>query len=277
MKRFIQVTRLHYTQALSVELTYRFALLQGLFGVAIGSIGLLLFWLAAGRAGGSSGADAGQIATYTPSLLAAYFLAAGVLTTTQENHLAMNLSAGIRMGKLSAALLRPYPFLASVLAQVAAQATLRLMFTVPLVAILVLGVEPLRQALTASDPARFGILALAVGLGLIMCWLVNLAVGMLAFDMTQTWGPELIFMSMHAVASGVSYPSDLLPPVWAAAVAWTPLYYMIGFPALIFTGRLTAVAAWSGLGQGLLVATVMALVVGLMWRRGMRKFEAIGI
>ena len=78
-------------------------------GVAIGSIGLLLFWLAAVR-------DS-QATAYTSGMLVTYLMFAGGHAVLHENRLSFNLSTSIRMGKMSASMLRPFPFLISVTTQ----------------------------------------------------------------------------------------------------------------------------------------------------------------
>lgn len=267
-----RATAIHYTQALSVELSYRIALVQGLFGVAIGMIGLLLFWLAA-----APGPRSASGATYAPAALIAYFLFAGAQGILQESRLAYNLATAIRMGKLSASMLRPYPFLASVVAQAAAHATMRLILLVPLLGTVFFLVDALAPARAEFTAARLGWWLGAVALSLLCGWLTRIVIGLLAFHLTQTWGPELIFLGIYAAASGGGYPPDLLPEGLLRVVEWTPVYYMVGFPSLIATGHVAGAALTDGFARGLVVTALTGVVVAFMWRRGTGRFEAVGI
>jgi ABC-2 type transport system permease protein len=249
---------------------YRFALVQSLITIAISLLGLLAFWLEAGRA-------AGPDAAYSRGALVAYFLIVSAHSLIQENRLSWNLSAAIRMGKLSASMLRPFPFLFSIMAQAAAYATVRLVLIVPVLAILGLAVPPLGAVLASINLILFTKYALAFAVAIAIGWLVKLSLGMLAFDLTQTWGPELIFIAFSAVSSGIVYPSDLLTGVFHGIVVWTPFYYMIGFPALVLLGRVQGPELWIQLGHGVILTGVMALIATLMWRRGLKRFEAVGI
>lgn len=269
-KSLAAAARLTYTQALSVELLYRFALAQGFLGTAIGFVGLVLFWVAAGR---SAGADA----QYAPGVLVTYFIMTSAHSILLESKLSWNLSFGIRMGKLSASLLRPFPYLLSQLAQAAATATVRVALLTPVLLILYFAVDGLREAVGALTVDRLTLYAGTLVVALIAGWLIRIAIGLLAFDMTQTWGPELIFLSVYSAASGISYPPDLLSPALLEVASWTPVYYMIGFPALVLLGRLDHTAVIEGMQRGAVVAGITGLIVWLMWRRGMKKFEAIGI
>lgn len=269
-RRLLASTRLYYTQALSVELLYRFALFQGFLGVAVGFVGLTMFWLAAGR-------SAGEHAAYGPGLLISYFILTSAHSILHENKLSLNLSSGIRMGKLSASMLRPYPYLVSQLAQAAATATIRLGLLLPVFLILYLFVDGIHEIFAQLTAERLALYLATLTVSFAAGWLVKIALGLLAFDMTQTWGPELIFLSLYSAASGVSYPADLLSATLYNLASWTPVYYMIGFPALVLLGRIEGPAVIEGLQRGLLVAVVTGVIVWFMWKRGMTKFEAIGI
>jgi ABC-2 type transport system permease protein len=224
--------------------------------------------MAAGRSG--TGA-------YTQSALLLYFLYASGHTIIQESRVSWNLSMGIRMGKLAASLLRPYPYLVSVVCSAAAFATIRFVILALLFAGVIALSDDLQaaaQAVSADTLARYvGVLALSLAIG----WVLRIGIGLLAFDMTQTWGPELIFMSFYVAASGVSFPPDLLPAWIHQIVTWTPVYYMVGFPSLVLLGRVDGAAFDVQLTRGAVVFGLTALVVWLEWRRGMKKFEAVGI
>lgn len=270
MRNFLAATRLLYTQALSVELVYRFSLFQAFFGVAVGLVGLALFWLAAGRGAGTG-------AIYTPGLLLCYFVVTSAHAILQENKLSWNVSTGIRMGKLSASMLRPYPYLMTQIAQAAATATIRLALLAPVLVVLYFALDGIREVADSLTLERVAIYTATLAVSFFAGWMTRIAIGLLAFDMTQTWGPELIFISLYSLASGISYPVDLLPPALLAAASWTPVYYMIGFPALVLLGKLDHAQVAQGLGRGAIVAGVTGLAALILWRRGMKKFEAIGI
>lgn len=268
LKSFLTTTRLFYTQALSVELTYRFSLVQSFVAVGISWVGLVLFWLAAGKS--SNG-------FYSQEMLLLYFLYGSAHNIVQESRVSWNLSAGIRMGKLAASLLRPFPFLVSVVCQAASFATVRFVILTLLFGILMLVSANLRAVALGIPAEAWQAYAVALLLSLAIGWLTRIGIGLLAFDMTQTWGPELVFVSFYVAASGVSYPPDLLSAGLHTIVTWTPVYYMIGFPSLVLLGRIDGSEFLTQLTRGGIVFAISFAVVALMWRRGMKKFEAVGI
>ena len=263
-------TSLSFSQALAVELIYRWPLVQGLLSIVVTAVGLILFWLAAGSA-------AQKGALYNANTLAGYFLVASCLSAIHENRLAMNLSLGIRMGKLSAGLIRPYPFLLGQFAQVAAQSVVRLAVAIPIMVGLAFVVPNLRGVFMAATSETLGLFVMALILGLFIGWCTKAVIGLLAFDLTQTWGPELIYISLYAAASGIGYPPDLIQEPLATALPWLPVYYLIGFPSMILLGHVPIADVWVGLGRGAMVLASLAILMTVMWRRGMRRFEAIGL
>ncbi len=266
----LAATRLYYTQALSVELVYRFALLQSFLTIGITLAGLLAFWLAAGAAAGAS-------SSYTQGSLIAYFLIVSALGLIHDNRLSWNLGSAIRMGKLSSSMLRPYPFLLSQIAFAAAHATLRIVLCTPILILIAVFVPAFGDAISAMPYEALLSFLAAMALSFAIGWLVKIALGTLAFSMTQTWGPELIFMSFYAAASGIAYPPDLLTGMMKAAIGWTPFYYMIGFPTLVLLGRIAGPTLEAELLRGVLVLGVTLALVIVLWRRGLTQFEAVGI
>jgi ABC-type uncharacterized transport system permease subunit len=55
------------------------------------------------------------------------------------------------------------------------------------------------------------------------------------------------------------------------------MYYMVGFPVLTLMGRIPAGEFTNEASRGGLVILLTLIVTLLMWRRGIKKFEAIGI
>jgi ABC-2 type transport system permease protein len=117
----------------------------------------------------------------------------------------------------------------------------------------------------------------ALALGLACGWLVRLVVGMLAFDMAQIWGPDTFFIALYYAASGAVFPIDLLPSWALTIVKWTPMYYMVGFPVLTITDRIPQEIFWSECARGFVVLVGVFILMIVMWRRGIKRFEAIGI
>ena len=269
IRRLVRSTATLFLQGLAVELTYRIALIQTIFSEIIGMVGLAFFWIAAGRS------DTANAYGYSPHLLMTYFIIAGFMSLLAEDGLSHNVSFDIRTGKLSAALLRPFPYIVRPLARSAALVVVRLAIIAPIGAVLIYYLSPNAFAIIKSG--HWGKNLLAIALAILIGWSIKCMVGFLAFKMTETWGPELIFLSLSSLASGHYYPSDILPAQLFTVATWTPVFYMIGFPTLAIMHKFSAGQFEQLFGRGCLVACLTIMLANFVWRRGMREFEAIGI
>jgi ABC-2 type transport system permease protein len=266
------------TQQLSVQLGYRLAFAQVAVFEALGLAGTLFYWRAAAVAGNS----AGTLSGYSVASIVVYFIVASSHMILEESGISRTLSMDIRTGKLAASLVRPFPFLIQPVAQGLAYSLSRFFMIGPVLLAIFAGVPQLRAFFV--DVAQrdgtwtwIGAYLLALMLGLACNLVVRLILGVLAFDMTQTWGPELLFMSIFFALSGAVYPVDLLPAGLVEALSWTPLFYMQGLPNLVAIGRIAGDPLVAYLGRGAMVLSVTTVLLVIMWRRGIRKFEAIGI
>lgn len=259
--------RISFSQALSVEISSRIGLLQLFSGYAVAIFALSSFWTAASV---NTKAEA-----YRPSELVVYFVMTHVHLILSENRLTGHIGSAIRMGKLASYLLRPYPYLVHMLAGASASAFLRLFLLVPLIGLSCLFYSPLAEIFGNLDGRRWLLYASSIILALPAAWLGRVVVGLLAFDLTQIWGPELVFLAFCTAFAGESYPLDLMPSSLEAAISWTPAYYMAGFPTLILMGRVSEAEAFAGLVKGSVVMGLTILLMLWMWHRGTKKFEAV--
>ena len=98
----------------------------------------------------------------------------------------------------------------------------------------------------------------------------------LAFFTESSIGVFEIWLGVFAVLSGYLVPLELLPR-WLATIADVlPFRYMLGFPVEMLIGMSDRAAALRGLeAQWGLVAILFALAA-VVWRAGLRRFEAFG-
>jgi ABC-2 type transport system permease protein len=274
MPAVFKATLIFFTQQLSVQLSYRMAFFQVALFEAAGLASTVFYWRAAAT-GGRAG--------YSATAIVVYFIVASAHQILQESGISRSLSLDIRSGKLAVSLVRPFPFLIQPFTQAMAWSLSRFVMIFPVLVAIFLLIPSLRDFFADVAQHQGGVrsymLSWLIGLALAMACnlVVRIGLGLLAFDMTQTWGPELLFISVFFAFSGVVYPVDLLPPAVVDALSWTPLFYMQGFPNLFAIGRIAPDAWWFYIGRGFLVLTFSSIAVMVLWLRGLRKFEAVGI
>lgn len=261
----------YFGQCLQAVLLYRSALLIFVLSEAFAYAGFVTFWHKAASSNPHQ-------TIYSATGLVLYFTLAMFHHSIQHHAASRDLGSDIRLGRLTYSIIRPYPFLLQVtLRSIASTATYTVLLS-PILCVAFFLVPSIWIELTshASSSVLLQYVS-ALALALLCGWFVRLVVGLLAFDMAQIWGPDTFFIALYYAASGAIYPIDLLPDWALAFVKWTPMYYMVGFPVLTLLNRIPTENFQTEFLRGTCVLLMTFIVMILMWRRGIKKFEAIGI
>ena len=111
-------------------------------------------------------------------------------------------------------------------------------------------------------------------------WLIRFnmhySLGLVAFWTDQAASFEGLLFTIYMVFGGALFPIALLPPAAQAIIALTPFPYLIGFPVDVMLGKLSQVELLRGFGLQLLWTLVFICTRQLTWRRGLRRYGAVG-
>jgi ABC-2 type transport system permease protein len=202
-----------------------------------------------------------QITRYYVVLL---FVAA--TTGSYENH---TFSRGIYRGTIAGELVKPQPVMLVPLGEnLAIRAWLGLIASPVVVLAAVLTSVSLQPgALLTAVPLWLG--------GGLLRFLFTWCLAMVAFwtqrvDAITGFGTALLFM-----LGGNAVPINLLPPFWATVAHALPFYSMLGLPADVAAGE-PASAALAGAAVQVAWLAIMALAATALWRRGLRRYTAVG-
>jgi ABC-2 type transport system permease protein len=211
-------------------------------------------------------------AQYSSADFVAYFLASLIVRQLTGNWVAWQISEEIRSGAMAMRLLRPiHPFV-TYAASHAAAVPFRSFIAVPVA--LVLLASSGASALT-TDPVRLALIVPSIALAWLITFALLFAIGALAFFLTQTMAIANVYFGLYSLLSGYLMPLELLGPV-ARIARWLPFRFMLSAPVELMTRTqhrddlirlLGGQAAWAA------ITLTGALV---LWRRGVRRFEAVG-
>ncbi|HEX8114016.1 MAG TPA: ABC-2 family transporter protein [Kofleriaceae bacterium] len=211
-------------------------------------------------------------AHYSSADFVAYFLSSLIVRQLTGNWVAWQISEEVRSGTMAMRLLRPiHPFVAYASSQAAA-IPFRSIIAVPFALILLASSGS--GALT-TDPARLALIVPSIALAWLITFALQFAIGALAFFLTQTMAIVNLYFALYSLLSGYLMPLALLGPVGELA-RWLPFRFMLSAPVELMTAApdgddpvqvLGAQAAWAA------ISLAGALV---LWRRGVRRFEAVG-
>jgi ABC-2 type transport system permease protein len=202
----------------------------------------------------------------------AYYLV--LVVVNQLTYAQTNWTVGdeIRYGNLSTWLLRPMAPIFNVLSTELAGKVVYLSFTIPVALLLALLLKP-EFSLTWQNGLLF-LPALIFAWALRFFWGYWLA--LLAFWATRADGLLALQDSLVFIMGGQVAPTRLLPPIIQIFSTILPFRYMAAFPVEVLTGQLVQSEILEGfIFQGFWLVIAVGLYA-LMWRNGVRRYEAVG-
>jgi len=212
-------------------------------------------------------------AGYTPASFVAYFLACLIVRQLTGNWVAWQISEEVRSGAMAMRLLRPlHPFFAYA-ASHAAAIPFRSIIALP-VALMLLASSG--GSVLTTDPAQLALLAPSIALAWLITFTLLFAIGALAFFLTQTMAIANLYFGLYSLLSGYMMPIELLPRPIAAIAAWLPFRFMLSAPVELMTRPLDREQLIALLGGQAGWAAVTLATALLLWRAGVRRFEAVG-
>ncbi len=217
--------------------------------------------------------QAGPVGGYGRGDFISYYLIGAVLYRLTSTFFAYQWDRDIRTGDLSVKLLKPVDPIHDYLSQQLGWKALDLLILVPLATVAALVVPGVHYALS---PARVLAFVFSVVLGLAVNVLVGSAFGMISFWTTQSRNLFTLWFGVGQFLSGFIAPLTLFPSAMQRVAAVLPFRSTVGLPIEILMGRI----GWPAAGRGLLVGVgwaVGALVLyRILWRFGLRRYEAVG-
>jgi ABC-2 type transport system permease protein len=133
---------------------------------------------------------------------------------------------------------------------------------------------------TLALPADWG-WRLAVGLpALVMSALIQFTIaycfGLLTFWFLEIQSFVILSMAIEVLLGGQMFPLDLMPDWLFGISQYLPYYYMMYYPAAIFSGRLDLASALPGLALQAFWVLALLGIASLLWARGLRRHTAVG-
>jgi len=248
------------------QLQYRVGLAIWIVGLAIEPVVYLVVWTTVADAQG------GSVGGFTRGAFAAYYIVWIVVRVMNIALTPWAFEERVQRGALSPMLLRPiHPFHVD-LADFIAMKLVSLLILVPVIGVLVVLFDPSFQG-GALDVALF---AVATWTGFLMRFILVWALGLVTFWIVRIGAIFDLYFAVELLLSGRIVPIDLLPPWARTAAALLPFRWSFGFPIELALGRLDGVDAAIGFGMQAFWAAVGTGALVLLWRRGVRRYSAVG-
>lgn len=197
----------------------------------------------------------------------AYVLLVTLLAQGYNN---MALAEDIRLGRISSYLLYPFSFWKFHTGSFAAFQLLQIG-----TASLTLAVIFITELIPSPSLSSLAAGILLSTLSAVLWFSVQFCLGLLAFWLEETWVLRVMFIITAAFFSGSFLPLEFFPATLREIMIWLPFPYLTYEPVRAFMGTIdslgracTIVVVW---------ISVIALIAGIMWRRGVKLYTAAGI
>jgi ABC-2 type transport system permease protein len=226
-------------------------------------LAFMALWRGASATAPVNGITQGQFTAYFALLLA---------TTSLQVILPVIFMFGdlVYTGHLSALLLRPGHAIHTIVAKGLSNKA----FSMPALLVLVPVVLVTTHATLVASPSTVLVAVVTCVLGLVGSTYLAAMAGALAFWMTKAQGVQGLLVGAEWILGGIIAPVALLPGPLAAIVPHQPLWFAdAALPELLSGIRPASplmpveAAAW---------VVVLHLTYRLLWRRALRKYEAVG-
>lgn len=262
MKKLLAIVRTSIIDTLA----YRGDIFLFTLSSAIQSIVVLAVWLAVISSGGDAPLSRDEFIRYFLSLM---FI--GLWTSSWA---APFISDLIRLGKLSSFLLKPAPYL--MFFQVGnnfGEKFLKSFYLLPLVAGLGILLKASFPTMTSSNLIFFVISWI---LAAILTFLIDMTIGLSAFWLEESHGINETYSFLYHFLSGRIIPLFVLPG-WIQSPAFLlPFRYQLSFPLEIFLNKLSTGEIVNGLMLQITYVAVVIIFLRFLWKRGLRKYSAVG-
>ncbi|MBA3944771.1 MAG: ABC-2 family transporter protein [Herpetosiphonaceae bacterium] len=253
--RLIQLLAINTWREFLQWMAWRAFLITMVINQAVTPLLGLAVWSAAlpGRTG---------ISTYYVALLVVQ-----LMTVSYEHHTFAN---GIYSGEVSHELLKPQPVVITTLGTNLALRIWHLLVGLPIIIVAGL-IAPL------SFELRLVLLAIpAVVLAAALRFLFTYLLALSAFWMQQAHGVVGFGESLIFLLGGTAAPVMLFPEQLRAVGEALPFRAMLGLPAEIAAGSLNGAQIVQGYAWQCIWLPVLALAAIIGWRRGVRRYTAVG-
>jgi viologen exporter family transport system permease protein len=229
---------------------------------------MLFFWTVAYQ-------DAELVAGYRLPEMLAYTLGVLVLRNLVTVHAEWEVEYEVRQGTLSNYLVRPVsPWTIWFFNQLGWRLW-RTALVSPILALAILVLAPSLE-LPSLDPVQTIMLLASLVLAYVVCFLFKLVLGFTAFWLTNIQAVISLSDVLVYLFGGILIPLQLLPSALQQFALFLPLQSMFAFPLSVLLGRAQGTDMFMGLAGQLVWCVVLWLLATIMWRFGLRRYEAVG-
>lgn len=209
---------------------------------------------------------------YTQSMILTYVLLSSIFRSIVLGTRTMEIGDVIHRGDLSYFLIRPINFFRYYMARDVADKGLNALFAIGEVSLLLILLRP--PVFLQSDGGVLFLSAIALILAVVLYFCFSVLLGFLGFWIPDFWAPRFLSFVLIEFFAGGIFPLDILPDLLFRFALILPFAYFLYFPLKVYLGQLTLMQTLTGLLVGCTWIGILALMLHVVWRKGLRLYTA---
>jgi ABC-2 type transport system permease protein len=198
-------------------------------------------------------------------------LASNLVTPTEDE---WQIAADIREGQINSFLTKPLNYLGYRTSIFLAARLVYTLVTIIPVALIFYYFRDYIQ-LPASYSTWF-VALISLGMAAFIQFFITYSLAMIAFWILEISTVVFIVYSFEYFLGGQMFPIDIMPASVQAALKWLPFYYELFCPVAIFLERLRGPELIQALAIQIGWLLITWSVASVMWKRGLRHYQAVG-
>lgn len=127
------------------------------------------------------------------------------------------------------------------------------------------------------EVARAGILLLMLIFSYVIKFFFTVLIGLISFWINEINGIYFSSNMLIKFLSGAFFPISLLPVAFANFSLSLPFVYTFFVPTQLYLGKISVRDGLKGLAIELIWIVLLYLIIKFVWKKGLKKYEAVGI
>lgn len=250
------------------QLNFRFTIWAYRVGEMAEVLVLILMWTAIYSSGG------GIIKGFNLNEMITYVLVGNFIAAVIRNFLPSGVSRDINDGRLSMLLVKPISYIKYTFINEIGRAgfiTIAAIGTQGLIIFFFLD-----RVVINTDWRYIVLIVCMVFLAFIIEMLLGFLIGTIAFWTEEVEGLQATIDRVKRFFAGGYFPLSLLPVTLATISTYLPFAYSFFIPAQLYLKKIDLQVGIIGLGIQLIWIVLLSIILSVVWKKGLRKYEASG-
>lgn len=210
---------------------------------------------------------------YTFSAMMTYVLMTKFLHFTTRGNIGRLMSAEIKEGGLSAYLIKPVNYLKWWFSAFLADRSFEFLVRLGMVILFFIF---LPKVIIFSGIDHFFLFLCFLMISLSINYLINILVASLTFWITDVQLFRQAMLMIFEFLGGSLVPLDIMPSFLKNLSFLLPFQFTTFFPIRIYQGSLNTSQTLNGVLLAFVWMLFLVILIGILWRKGVKKYEAVG-